>query len=562
MRKVGGSVRVAAARLLPGAALLLAAASAPASAQDVPELEQARAVLDGPRGIQAARVKAHLAFLADDLLEGRAPGTRGGRTAARYIATQLALAGIEPVRDSYYQAVPLVGWRADPRRVSLSFAARNRRITLSHPTDAIVWLDSGADSAAVTGELVFAGYGTRAPEYGWDDFKGRDVRGRILVVLVSDPPALPGQPLIFEGGAMTYYGRWTYKIEEARRQGVAGVLIVHSTEAAGYPWPVVESSFGGERLALPHDSMGTTPLPVQGWIGFDATQRLLAIAGLDLNELFVRAARRDFQPVFTGITAEIRAGGTVRRFQSSNVVGIVNGRHPTRREEAVVYTAHYDGLGIGTAVDGDSIYNGAFDNASGVALLLEVARAFSSLPAQPDRSLVFIFTTAEEAGLLGAYWYVRRPLVPLQRTLAALNIDGANIWGETHDIGAVGLERSTLGETFRRHAQALDLRVAGERAPSKGFFFRSDQFPFARAGVPALYLDHGTEFRNRPGGWGVATLFRYETDHYHQPSDRFDPDFDMAGAVQQGRHAFLMGFDIAVSATRPRWYPGGEVSKP
>jgi Zn-dependent M28 family amino/carboxypeptidase len=548
-------------RLILPRSLLLAttlavAAHAGVRAQDAGDALDA---LDTSHGIHETRIDAHLAFLADDLLEGRAPGTRGGRLAARYIATQLALAGVEPGRDSYYQTVPLVGWRADTRRISLQFTAGTRRLALSHPSDAVVWLDSGADSVAVTGELVFVGYGARAPEYEWDDFKGRDLRGSILVALVNDPPAQPGQPPIFEGSAMTYYGRWTYKVEEARRRGAAGVLIVHSVEGAGYPWSVVESSFAGERLALPHDSMGTSPLPIQGWIGFDAARRLLAIANLDLNELFVRAARRDFQPVFTGITAQLRAAGRVRRFTSSNVVGIVRGAHPTRRDEAVVFTAHYDGLGIGRPIDGDSIYNGAYDNASGVALLLEIARAFASLDSPPDRSLLFNFTTAEEAGLLGASWYVRRPFVPLQRTAAALNIDGANLWGETNDIGAVGLERSTLGETFSRQARTLDLRVTGERAPSRGFFFRSDQFPFARAGVPALYLDHGTEFRGRPAGWGEAMLFRYESDHYHQPSDRYDPAFDLAGAVQQGRLAFLIAWEVASTPARPRWYPGGEV---
>ncbi|HSJ05811.1 MAG TPA: hypothetical protein VK936_03845, partial [Longimicrobiales bacterium] len=255
----------------------LATAASHAGAQDL------------SREIRAPHIAAHMAFLADDLLEGRAPGTRGGRLAARYIATQLALAGVEPVRGDYYQPVPLLGWRTDPTRTSLQFAAGPRRLALSHPTDAVVWLDSGVDSAVVSGELVFVGYGARAPEYDWDDFKGRDLRGRILVTLVNDPPAPPGQPLIFDGPAMTYYGRWTYKVEEAARQGAAGVLIVHSIDGAGYPWSVVTTSFAGERLALPHDSMGTAPLGVQGWVTFDAARRLLGVAGLDIDELFVRA---------------------------------------------------------------------------------------------------------------------------------------------------------------------------------------------------------------------------------------------------------------------------------
>jgi Zn-dependent M28 family amino/carboxypeptidase len=258
---------------------------------------------------------------------------------------------------------------------------------------------------------------------------------------------------------------------------------------------------------------------------------------------------------------QLRAGGRARRLESSNVVGIVRGGHPTRRAETVIYTAHYDHLGIGPPVDGDSIYNGAYDNASGVALLLEIAEAFARHDPRTDRSVLFLFTTAEEAGLLGASWYVRQPVLPLQRTIAALNVDGANLWGETEDVSAVGLERSTLGAVFERMAAALGLRVEAERAPDKGFFFRSDHFPFALARIPALYLDHGITYRGRPPGWGMSTLARYEAERYHKPGDEYAPGFDLAGAVQQGRHAFLVGVDIANAEQRPRWYSGGAISR-
>jgi Zn-dependent M28 family amino/carboxypeptidase len=518
---------------------------------------------DAPRAIQPDRIRGHLAFLADDLLEGRAPGTRGGNLAARYIAAQLTAHGVGPVRGTYYQQVPLIGWRPDPRRITSQFTAGSgSSIALRYPQDAVTWIDSGADSASVAGELVFVGYGVRAAEYQWDDFKGRDLRGRILIVLVNDPPAIPGQPVIFDGDALTYYGRWTYKVEEATRQGAAGVLIVHTPEGAGYPWSAVESSFARERYALPADTGARPPALVQGWVTWEAARRVLATADIDLAELFVRAARRDFQPVFTGVHARLRAAGTVRRFDSPNVVGTVQGRHETRRNETIVYTAHYDGLGIGTPVNGDSIYNGAYDNASGVALLLEIAGAFAARAEPPDRSILFLFTTAEEAGMLGAEWYVRQPLVPLQRTVAALNIDGANLWGETRDAAATGLERSTIGLVFERHATAAGLRVEAERAPGKGLFFRSDHFPFARAGVPALSIDHGTDFRSRPPGWGDAVLARYEAERYHQPSDRYDPAFDLVGAVQQGRLAFLVGLDIANTAAPPRWHAGQRITDP
>jgi Zn-dependent M28 family amino/carboxypeptidase len=515
-------------------------------------------VQDALRGIEAAAIRAHLAFLADDLLEGRAPGSRGGGIAAHYIAAQLTHAGVEPIRGTHFQSVPLRGWRAEPRRVALEFAGPTGRASLRFPSEAVAWIDGAADSARVTGEVVFAGYGVRAPEYQWDDFKGRDMRGAVLVVLVSDPPAPPGQPLAFDGGALTYYGRWTYKVEEAARQGAAAVLIVHTAEGAGYGWNVVESSFAGELLSLPGDTSAPQPPPLQGWVSIDAARRIFETAGTAFDELFVRAARRDFQPVFTGINATLRAAGAARSFDADNVVGVVNGTHPTRRNETVVYTAHYDGLGIGPPVDGDSIYNGAYDNASGVAALLEVARAFAAAP--PDRSVLFVFTTAEESGLLGATWYVRNPLRPLRQTVAALNIDGANLWGETHDASAIGVERSTLGLVFETQAAALGLRVSAERAPDRGFFFRSDHFPFARAGVPALFIDHGTDFVNRPRGWGEAVLSRFEAERYHQPADRFDSGFDLAGAVQQARLSFLVGTAVATTPAAPRWYRGAEIA--
>lgn len=542
-------------RLLPLLPLLaVALATAALHAAPAANLQEAL------RRIRADGIRAHLAFLADDMLEGRAPGSRGAALAARYIAAQLTHAGVEPVRGSYYQAVPLRGWTADPRRVSLELVAGGERSSLRYPQDAVVWVGGTADTATISGELVFVGYGVRAPEYQWDDYKGRDLRGRILVVLVNDPPAPPGQPLIFDGGAMTYYGRWTYKVEEAARQGAAAVLIVHSDEGAGYGWNVVASSFTGEQLQLPPDTSAPAPPSLQGWLSFDAARRMFATGRHSLDALFVQAARRDFQPVFSGIQAQLRVAGASRQFEGANVVGIVQGSHQSRRNDVVVYTAHYDGLGVGPPVDGDSVYNGAYDNASGVAALLEIARAFASLDAPPERSVLFLFTTGEEAGLLGSTWYVRQPAFPLQRTVAALNLDGANLWGETSDVSAVGLERSTLGLAFENQATAMGLRVSGERAPQSGFYFRSDHFPFARAGVPALFIDHGTDFRNRPAGWGAALLTRIMTERYHRPADRYEAGMDLGGAVQQARHAFMVGYDVANTPAAPRWYRGGEVN--
>jgi Zn-dependent M28 family amino/carboxypeptidase len=509
--------------------------------------------------IRADALRAHLRYLASPLLEGRAPGTRGGDLAAHYIAAQFERAGLQPVRGSYFQAVPLAGIALDPRRSSVSFRLAGERLDVAYPDELVVWLPGGRDSVDVTGELVFAGYGVRAPEYDWDDYAGRDVRGRIVLVLVNDPPAPPEEPDLFGGRAMSYYGRWTYKLEEARRQGAAGAILVHTAPSAGYPWSVVENSWTGEQLALT-DPAGDR-LALQAWLGAEAAGRLLAAAGRSLEELQVLAARRDFRPVATGISVRASLRGRMRAVSAANVVGLVPGRHPERRNEVVIYTAHYDHLGIGRPVNGDSIYHGAYDNASGVAVLIEIAEAFAALPTAPGRSVLFIATTAEEAGLLGATHYARNPLFPLERTMAAINIDGANLWGETDDMLILGGERSTLGRLAAEQATRMGLRLIEDTAPEKGFYYRSDHFPFARAGVPAVAVEHGLSFRGRPPGWGAALLERYEAERYHQPADRFHPTFDLAGAAQQAALAFRLGHAIAASADVPEWYPGGEFQR-
>ncbi|MBI4544699.1 MAG: M28 family peptidase [Gemmatimonadetes bacterium] len=508
--------------------------------------------------ITADELRAHVQFLSHDLLEGRAPATRGGELAALYIATQFARAGLEPVKGSYFQEVPVVGITADKGNLSLEFEARGRSMPARYPADAVIWTAAEEPAADVAGELVFVGYGARAPEYRWDDFKGRDLGGKILLVLVNDPPAPPEEPALFGGRAMTYYGRWTYKFEEAERQGAAGALLLHTRDGAGYPWSVVESSWGGEQFALPREPGAPPALALEGWIQREFARRLLVEAGHSLEELYVLAARRDFRPIATGITVHARIPSRIRHLQTANVAGLLPGQDPERRDEIVVYTAHYDHLGIGTAVSGDSIYNGAYDNASGVGLLLEVADAFAHLSPRPDRSVLFLATAAEEAGLLGAAYYVQQPLFPIPRTMANINIDGANLWGETRDVVALGAERSTLGRIAETRARQLGLRLTPDRAPEKGFFFRSDHFPFARAGVPALYLEHGLEFKGRPAGWGLQLMERYDAERYHQPSDEFDAGADLGGAIQQARLAFLVGYDVAQARNGPEWYDGSE----
>ncbi|MEX2608843.1 MAG: M28 family peptidase [Gemmatimonadota bacterium] len=514
--------------------------------------------------IRTGHLHARMAFLADDLLEGRAPGTRGGALASRYIASEMQRIGLRPAAPGYLQPVTLVGTRLDTTRAFLRAGARRTpgSVRFELGQEAVIWRGGEATPTTVEAPLVFVGYGVHAPEYAWDDFEDYDVRGKVLLALVNDPPAPPAEPDRFEGRALTYYGRWTYKLEEARRRGAVGVLLVHTPGAAGYDWSVVRNSWSGERFFLPRDTALPAPLALEGWLSGPAARRLLRAADLDLGELFVRAARRDFRPVETSLTIQAALPGRLRRVQSANVAGLLPGSDSLLMRETVVYMAHWDHLGIGPAVGGDSIYNGAYDNASGVALLLELAEAFAVLEPAPARSILFLATTAEEAGLLGSEAYLRAPLRSLRGTVAALNVDGANLWGETEDLMVLGGTWSTLGGSAAVRARGQGLRLTFDRAPELGLAFRSDHFPFARAGVPALGLGHGLEYRGRPTGWGERQLLRYDSAAYHQPGDEYDPGWDLRGAVQQGRLAFLLGWDVATTAERPAWDPDAPFQRP
>lgn len=502
----------------------------------------------GPEPIRAETVDAHLRFLADPLLEGRAPGTRGGELAALYLASQFQRIGLEPVGGTYRQPVPLIGLRASPE---LALDLPDGGVLEPAFPDAYV-LGAGVPQAdvEVDAELVYAGFGIRAPEWKWDDFGDADVRGRVLLIRVNDP-GTADTPGFFDGGALTYYGRWTYKLEEAARRGAAGAILIHTPESAGYGWNVVRASNGGEQFQL----AGTPefPLGMRGWMSADAVGELLMRAGLDPAELAARSESRDFRPVATGVRVRARVRSTTREAATANVVGLLPGNDPARREEIVLVSSHYDHLGTTTDEDGERVVHpGAYDNASGVALLLAVAEAAAALP-RPARSLLFVATTAEESGLLGAEWYTRHPLFPLSRTAAVLNVDGANLWGPTLDIAPLGAERSELGEWVREAAEAEGLRVAPEAHPEQGMFFRQDHFPFARAGVPALALDHGLHFADRPEGWGEERYEEFNTLHYHQPSDAYRPGIDYRGAVQQGRVLLRLARAVANADRFPAW---------
>jgi Zn-dependent M28 family amino/carboxypeptidase len=502
--------------------------------------------------VSAREIDAHLRFLSSDLLEGRAPATRGGRLAAEYIAAQLRAYGVEPgAGGSYFQKVPIDIVGADP--ASLQVAASGRATaTLRYPDDVVVWAGSAAEQSAANAEIVFVGYGAAAPEFRWDDFKGVDLRGKVLMVLVNDPPAPAAEPSLFGGRAMTYYGRWTYKFEEAERRGAAGMLIVHTTEQAGYPWHTVVGSWAKEQRMLPRDPSLPAPLGFRGWITDSAATSLLRQAGLDLAELRRRAATREFRPVPTGISLGATFRNRVQHLESENVVGVIRGSDPRLRGQAVALSAHWDHLGIGPAVNGDSIYNGAEDNASGVADLLALAHAAARRPA-PKRSLLFVFVTAEESGLLGSAAFAQNPTMPIGGIVANLNVDGGNVLGVTRDFRVLGDTKSTLGPLFSRMIAARGWRVSPDEHPERGAFYRSDHFSFARAGVPAVSIGAGNDFEGKPAGWGVQQGEDYTEHRYHQPSDEYRADFDLRGAVQLSTAVLDFATQIANAVALPQW---------
>jgi Zn-dependent M28 family amino/carboxypeptidase len=508
--------------------------------------------------IDSHEIDAHLRFLSSDLLEGRAPATRGGRLAADYIASQLETFGVEPgVNGSYFQPVPIDVVRSNPSTLSVT-ASGKANANLKFTDDVVVWAGGPATSSAAKGELVFVGYGAKAPEYKWDDFKGADLKGKILLVLVNDPPAPPSEPNLFGGKAMTYYGRWTYKYEEAERQGAAGMLIVHTTDAAGYPWQVVVTSNSTDHRILPRDPKLPPPIAVRGWITNDAATSLLAQAGLKLADLRKQAESRDFKPIPTGITIDAHFDNSVKRMHSENVVGVVRGSDPKLRDEYVVYSAHWDHLGIGPPdAKGDSIYNGASDNASGVADILAVAHSAAQSP-KPKRSQIFLFVTAEESGLLGSEYYGAHPTVPVRNIIANLNVDGGNILGRVRDLTVLGANKSSLGSSLAAMIRANGMRITPEAHPERGLFYRSDHFSLAKVGVPAISVGRGTDFIGRTKEWGLQQDEDYTAHRYHQPSDEYKPDFDLAGAVQLSEIVERFGRMLANSPSVPTWNSDAE----
>ncbi len=494
-----------------------------------------------------------------------------------YLVDQFKQFGLAPGNPSgsYIQDVPLVGFTARP---TISFSARNQSIDFHFPNDAVIHFPNDAviwsrrpvaEIKVENSPIVFVGYGIVAPEYGWDDFKNVDVHGKTVLMLINDPPipdpADPSRldPSMFKGEAMTYYGRWTYKFESAVAHGAKAAIIVHQTGPAGYPWGVVMISNGRELFDLADDAGDAngakTPAhsDVEGWITIDNARKILTAAGQDFDALKASAARRDFRPVPLDLKANFAVQSTLRKVDSSNVIAKIDGSDPALKNEYVIYTAHWDHLGIDPKLPaGQQIFHGAADNASGTAALLELARAFSTV--KPKRTILFLAVTAEEKGLLGSKYYATHPLYPLKSTLANLNIDGVSLWGRTRDVPVVGFGQSTLEDLLIAPAAAQGRTVRPESDPAKGYYFRSDHFEFAKVGVPALYLDKGIDILGKPEGYGKAKRQEYTAHDYHQVTDTIKPDWDLSGAVEDTALLFQVGYDVAQGNSFPRWKPGSE----
>ena len=503
------------------------------------------------------RVLADIKKMSADEFEGRQPGSNGEKLTTAYLIEQLKSAGLEPGNPdgSWTQKVSLVGLTPKPQG---AFVVKKGAMTKQfNINDDVVVMSKHVteDVKLENSELVFAGYGVQAPEYQWDDFKGMDVKGKTIIVLVNDPPV---DDKTFGGKAMTYYGRWTYKYEKAAELGAAGVVIVHETGPAGYGFNVVQNN-SNERfnLSTPDKNMGRAA--IEAWISLPAATELLKMAGQDYQKLKAQAATREFKPVPLGMTASVAVKQTMRNVESDNVIAKLTGSDPALKDEYVIYTAHWDHLGVGTPVNGDAIYNGALDNASGCAQVLEIARQLKSMKARPKRSFLFLFVTAEEQGLLGSQYYADFPLYPLNKTVAVINIDGINQWGRTKDLVVVGLGASDLDDYARAAATEQGGRVLKPDAePEKGFYYRSDHFNFAKKGVPAFDPDSGTDFIGKPADYGKQKRDEYTSKDYHAPSDVVKPDWDLSGAAEDGKLFLVMGYRIANADKMPEWKPGNE----
>ncbi len=505
--------------------------------------------------INPEHIRWHVRYLSHDLLEGRGTGQRGGDIAAEYMATQFAEYGLKPAGDngSYLQKVPLVGITTLPE-TQFSLVPKQGPAMNLKPLDEYVAYDrSQQKQSDVDADIVYVGYGIEAPEYNWDDYKGVDVRGKVLLMLVNEPPS--DDPKFFKGNALTYYGRWTYKYEEAARKGAVGVILIHREDMASYPWEVVRNSNSGERSSLKLDGLA---LKVASWVQLEVAKRLATACGMDWDKMMAEAQSREFHPVDLGAKLKAHMVSKVREFESNNVLAILPGSDRKLKDEAVIYTAHYDHFGIRPDMAGDNIFNGAADNATGCGILLELARAFSVARERPARSVIFAGVTAEEQGLLGSEYLGKHPPVPAGKIALDLNYDDVKPLGAPEEVEVTGAERTTFYPWVQATAKEFRLAIRPDALPQAGHFYRSDHFSLARVGIPAFSINQGVKFKGHDAAWGVEQNKEYVEKHYHQPSDEYHPEMDFVGDAAMARFGFALGWEAASLTRLIGWQKGDE----
>lgn len=513
-----------------------------------------------PPVVYGDRIRPHVKYLASDLLEGRGVGSRGGELTEEYLAAQLALAGAKPAGENgtYFQTVPMMGVETQPDS-QISATAKGQTIDLKWQQDFVGASHRQIPTAEFDAEVVFAGHGIVSQTEKWDDYKGVDVKGKIVLVFTNEPQ--PDNPQVFKGRTLTYAGRWIYKFEEALRQGALGALIVHTTPTAGYGWDVVRNSWSKEdpQMKLPQ---GQSALTFAGWITEQAGDRLLAMAGRSVDELMKAAGSRDFRPIPLGIRLRGKLNAKLREIRSRNVLGMIPGSDANLKNEVVLFTAHWDHLGRALPINGDGIYNGAIDNGTGCGIVLEIARAWGALDQKPRRAALFAFWTAEESGLRGAEYYSRNPLVPASRTAININYDAIFPSARTKDIVLTGAERTSAWTMVHEAARRHELEIQPDPRPEQGSYYRSDHFMLARIGVPAISVKVGNQVMGKPTEFGAEQFREYNTKHYHQPSDEFREDWDFASLEHVARFGFMLGMNVGNAQTMPAWNPGDEFHRP
>jgi len=505
--------------------------------------------------IDPERVRAHVRFLSHDLLEGRGTGQRGGDIAAEYIATQFALYGLKAVGDngSYLQKVPMVGI-TPAAETTFSLVSSKGAVDLKPLDQYVAYDQTQQPQSEVDADVVYVGYGIEAPEYKWDDYKGVDVRGKVLLMLVNEPPS--DDVNFFKGKALTYYGRWTYKYEEAARKGAVGAILIHQTEMASYPWEVVRNSNSGEKSYLKLD--GTPRLKAASWVQFEVAKQMAATAGMDIDKMMADARSRDFHPVSLPVKLKAHMVSKIRPFESNNVLAMLPGSDRRLKSEAVMFTAHYDHLGIRPDMPGDNIYNGADDNATGCGILLEIARAYSEAVARPRRSILFASVTAEEQGLLGSEYLGKHPPIPASKISLDLNYDDVPPLGSPEEVEVSGSERTTFYPVIEAMAKTFRLTIRPDSRPEAGHYYRSDHFSLARVGIPAFSVNEGTKYKGHDAAWGLQQAEEFTSKHYHQPSDEYHPSMDFTGDAAMARFGFTLGSAAASQSKLVGWEKGDE----